>query len=159
MPSSVQFVPSATWLAWQVPLPSQVSGWSQSELALEPQLAAAALKPFAGQEVCVPSQVSATSHSPAAARHTVPAFPAGCVHAGAPTVPLHTSVVHTMPSSVQLVPADLTVSEGQVDEPLCASAMSWPTVAFDALFEPVAPAAACNASALSALASLVPLEV
>jgi len=82
----------------------------------------------AGQTVLVPVQVSATSHPPTAARHTVPAFPAACVHAGAPTVPLHTSAVHTMPSSVQLVPAALTVSGGQLVL-AGASAMSWPMLA------------------------------
>jgi hypothetical protein len=33
---------------------------------------------LAGQVVLVPVQVSATSHGPAAARQTAPAFPAGC---------------------------------------------------------------------------------
>src|SRR5207253_1276251 len=114
-----------------------------------------ALKALAGQVVLVPVQLSATSHSPAAARHTAPAFPAGCVHVT--LVPLHTSVVHTLPSSVQPVPASLTVSAGQV-VPAGASAMSWPMVAFDAVFAPVAPRAACAASALSE-AVLVELEV
>src|SRR5207253_2239130 len=68
----------------------------------------------AGHVALVPVQVSAMSHPPAAARHTVPAFPAACVHAGAPTVPLHTSAVHTLPSSVQLVPAAFTVSGEQL---------------------------------------------
>src|SRR5437773_49097 len=114
----------------------------------------------AGQVVLVPVQLSATSHSPAAARHTAPAFPAGCVHVGAPTVPLHTSAVHTLPSPVQLVPAAFTVSGGQLVL-WGASAMSWPMVAVfpvDA-FEPVAPAVACATSALSKAASLVPFEL
>src|SRR2546428_161351 len=118
-----------------------------------------ALKASVGHVVLVPVQVSATSHSPAAARHTVPAFPAACVHAGAPTVPLHTSLVHTLPSSVQLVPAAWTVSAGQLKLP-GASAMSWPIRAVfpvDA-FDPVAPAVACDASALSEAASVEPLE-
>src|SRR5881397_1626436 len=89
-----------------------------------------------------PGQVSATSHSPAAGRHTVPplpggcwqlvlvpsqvsavqgspssghaapAFPAGCVHVV--LVPLHTSAVQGLPSSVQAVPFDLKTSLGQV---------------------------------------------
>src|SRR3989449_2676824 len=58
-----------------------------------------------------PGQVSATSHSFAAARHTAPALPAGCVHAA--LVPLHTSVVHALPSSVQVVPLALKTSVGQ----------------------------------------------
>src|SRR5207244_1620679 len=114
----------------------------------------------AGHVALVPVQLSATSHSPAAARQTVPAFPAACVHAGAPTVPLHTSAVHTLPSSVQLVPAAFTVSGGQLVL-WGASAMSWPMVAVlpvDA-FEPVAPALACATSALSEAASLVPFEL
>src|SRR2546426_402971 len=113
----------------------------------------------AGQVVLVPVQVSAMSHPPTAARHTVPAFPAACVHVGAPTVPLHTSAVHTLPSSVQLVPAAFTVSGGQLAL-WGASAMSWPMVAVlpvDA-FEPLAPAAACATSALSE-AALVELDV
>ena len=111
-----------------MPLPSQVSGWSQSELALEPQLVPAALKLSVGQVVWVPSQFSATSHSPAARRQTAPALPAGCVHVGAPTVPLHTSIVHGLLSPVQLVPAALTVSGGQL-ELAGASAMRWLMVA------------------------------
>ena len=73
----------------------------------------------------VPVQVSARSHSFTAARQTVPVFPAGCVQAGEPTVPLHTSVVQTLPSSVQAVPADLTASAGHVVlEPVQVSARS-----------------------------------
>src|SRR5437773_925453 len=119
----------------------------------------AVLMASAGQAVLVPVQVSAMSHPPTAARHTVPAFPAACVHVGAPTVPLHTSAVHTLPSSVQLVPAAFTVSGGQLAL-WGASAMSWPMLAVfpvDA-FAPLAPAAACATSALSE-AALVELDV
>src|SRR3989475_7815006 len=70
-----------------------------------------ALKASVGQAVLVAVQLSAMSHSPATARHTVPAFPAGCVHVA--LVPLHTSVVHTLPSSVQVVPLALRTSVGQ----------------------------------------------
>src|SRR3989441_530400 len=70
-----------------------------------------ALKVSVGQAVLVPVQLSAPSHSPATARHTVPAFPAGCVHVA--LVPLHTSMVHTLPSSVQVVPLALKTSVGQ----------------------------------------------
>src|SRR2546422_11414286 len=70
-----------------------------------------ALKVSVGQAVLVPVQLSAMSHSPATARHTVPAFPAGCVHVA--LVPLHTSMVHTLPSSVQVVPLALKTSVGQ----------------------------------------------
>src|SRR5206468_5270218 len=71
-------------------------------------------KASAAQVVLVPLQVSAASQGPAAARHTVPAFPAGCVQRGLLTVPLHVSVVQTLPSSVQAVPAALTTLVGQV---------------------------------------------
>src|SRR5437867_12112391 len=85
--------------------------------------------------IIAPGQVSATSQSFAAARHTAPAFPAACwqlvlvplhvsVVQGSPSsrhvapafpagcvqlalVPLHTSVVQGLPSSVQDVPLDL----------------------------------------------------
>src|SRR2546428_3409501 len=70
-----------------------------------------ALKVSVGQAVLVPVQVSARSHSLSAARHTVPAFPAGCAHVA--LVPLHTSMVHTLPSSVQVVPLALKTSVGQ----------------------------------------------
>src|SRR5919198_1280685 len=55
----------------------------------------------AGQVGLVPVQVSSTSHAPAAARHTVPAFPAGWVH----DPPLHKSLVHGLVSSAQAVPS------------------------------------------------------
>ncbi len=44
----------------------------------------------------------------------MPALPARCVQAGAPTVPLHTSGVQTLPSLVHAVPAALTASAGQL---------------------------------------------
>src|SRR5439155_601181 len=78
------------------------------------QAVPAALTTLVGQVVLVPVQVSAVSHSLTAARHTVPAFPAGCVDAGALLLPLHTSVVQGLPSSVQAVPAALPASAGQV---------------------------------------------
>src|SRR3989442_1301711 len=87
------------------------------------QVVPLALKRSVGQAVLEPAQVSATSHSPAAARHAAPAFPAGCVQAGAPTVPSHTSVVQGLPASVQAVPAALTGSAGHVAlEPVQLSA-------------------------------------
>src|SRR5205823_14591854 len=67
-------------------------------------------KPLAGQLVLVPVQASAASQGPAVARHTVPAFPAGCVHVA--LVPLQTSRVHTLPSSVHAVVLDLKPSVG-----------------------------------------------
>src|SRR5204862_47805 len=108
-------------------VPALPAGWWQRGLSVLPlhvsvvqtlpssvQADPAALTPLAAQVVLVPVQVSARSHSLVTARHTVPAFPAGCVQATEPTVPLHTSVVQTLPSSVHAVPAALTASAGQV---------------------------------------------
>src|SRR5207245_1660652 len=60
--------------------------------------------------VFVPSQTSATSQSPAAARHSVPALPAGCWHVS--LVPSQVSVVHGLPSSVHAVPLGCFASVG-----------------------------------------------
>jgi hypothetical protein len=74
---------------------------------------------------------------------------------------LHTSVVHGLLSSVQPVPAGLTVSAAQLKLG-GASAMSWLIWAVAVLgapdcvaFEPLAPGLACNTSALSEEASVV----
>src|SRR5438094_43890 len=56
----------------------------------------------AGQVELVPVQVSARSHSAAAARQTAPALPTGCWQST--LVPLHWSRVQALPSSVQAVP-------------------------------------------------------
>src|SRR5439155_371174 len=66
----------------------------------------------AGQTVLEPVQVSARSHSPAVGRHVAPAFPAGCWHAS--LEPSQASVLHGLPSSVQLVPVALFASAGQL---------------------------------------------
>ncbi len=119
---SVTHVPAALliWVrqapvgCWQVLwMPSH---WSKVQVLVSAvQAVPAGMTASAGQVVLVPVQVSAMSHPPdTAARHTVPAFPAGCVQATEPTVPLHTSVVQTLPSSVHAVPAALTASAGQV---------------------------------------------
>jgi hypothetical protein len=124
--SGVQAVPAGlTALVGQVVLvPSQVSATSHSLTAARHTVPA--LPPWSGGQVMlVPSQVSATSHTLTAARHTVPACPAGCVQAGEPEMPLHTSVVQVLPSSVQAVPAALTASAGHVAlEPVQLSARS-----------------------------------
>src|SRR5947207_2996979 len=82
-----------------------------SDVAL-PALPLLALVAPRNPMLVAPGQVSATSHSFAAARHTVPAFPAGCVHVA--LVPLHTSVVQGSPSAVQAVPLGWKASVGQV---------------------------------------------
>src|SRR2546427_7640768 len=82
---------------------------SEVALAALPLLALAA--PWKAMLVA-PGQVSATSHSFTAARHTTPALPAGCVQVA--LVPLHTSVVQGSPSSVQAVLLGWKASVGQV---------------------------------------------
>src|SRR5262249_12804183 len=65
-----------------------------------------------GHVVEVPSQVSATSQSPASARQTVPALAGGCWHRL--LVPLHWSVVHGSPSDVHAAPLGRLASAGQL---------------------------------------------
>src|SRR5437667_447228 len=81
-----------------------------SDVAL-PALPLLALAAPRNPMLTAPGQVSATSHSFAAARHTTPAFPAGCVHPA--LAPSHTSLVQALPSSVQVVPLALKTSVGQ----------------------------------------------
>src|SRR6185436_18843941 len=57
------------------------------------------------------SQLSARSQSPAAARHTAPAFPAGCVQLF--PLPSQTSRVQTFASSVHAESTAFTASAGQ----------------------------------------------
>src|SRR6185295_1498051 len=52
------------------------------------------------------------SHTPATGRHSVPAWPAGCVQAV--LLPSQTSAVQIWPSSGHAVPADFTASAGQL---------------------------------------------
>src|SRR5204862_7449757 len=82
-----------------------------SEVAL-PALPLLALAAPWNVMLVAPGQVSATSHSFTAARHTAPALPAGCVQVA--LVPLHTSLVHGSLSSVQAVPLGWKRSVGQV---------------------------------------------
>src|SRR5438034_749839 len=103
--SAVQAVPARMTAS-----AGQVVQWLPSAVQADP----AALTASAGQVVLAPVQVSARSHSLTVARHTVPAWPAGCVQRGLPTVPLQVSVVQGLPSSVQADPADLTVLAGLV---------------------------------------------
>src|SRR5207247_3717020 len=57
------------------------------------------------------SQASATSQSPAAARHSMPTLPAACWQVV--LVPSQVSVVHGLPSSVHAVPLCFVASAGQ----------------------------------------------
>src|SRR5204863_27089 len=69
------------------------------------------LKVSVGQVVLVPVQLSAASHTLPAARHTAPAFPAGCWQVT--LVPSHWSRVQALVSAVQVVPLAFLASVGQ----------------------------------------------
>src|SRR5438552_9628990 len=72
---------------WQVLLLPSHSSYVQGLVSAVQAVPAGCFR-SGGQLVLDPVHVSATSHPPAAARHTAPAFPAGCVHVA--LVPLHT---------------------------------------------------------------------
>src|SRR5437899_2793674 len=107
---------------WQVSLvPSQVSVVHGLLSSVHP----VPLGSFAsaGHAVFVPSQASATSQTPAAARHGVPGLPAGCWQVS--LVPSQVSVVHGLLSSVHPVPLGSFASAGHaVFVPSQASATS-----------------------------------
>src|SRR5437773_2129217 len=126
--------------------------------------------------LAVPGQFSATSHSPAAPRHTKPL---DCTTSAGQLVlvPVHTSsgsqvspepVRHSAPAfpagcwQATLAPSHCSSVPGPQPELGGASAMSWLRFALVSVadFEPVEPTVACNASALSEAASvLVPPEL
>ena len=124
LPSLVQAVPAGLFAsAGQVAVePVQFSAGSHSPA--EPrQTVVAGSKASAGQTVLVPVQLSSTSQSPAAGRQTAPALPAGCWQSA--LEPSHSSRLHGLPSSVQVVPAGLLSSAGQLaDVPVQFSAGS-----------------------------------
>src|SRR5204863_264807 len=108
-------VVAGSWLVWQEPPPLHVSGLSQTVSALLPHVVPAGSKLSEGQ-LPAPSQFSATSHSPAAARH--------CVVAGSWLVwhappPLNVSGLSQMVSALlpHVVPAGSKPSEGQLPLP------------------------------------------
>src|SRR5437867_2076641 len=91
-------LPAGCWQVLLMPL-----HWSSVQgLVSAVQAVPFAFLASAGQLVLVPSQLSATSHSPPTARQTAPALPAGCWQTV--LVPLHWSRVQALPSSVQAVP-------------------------------------------------------
>ena len=91
------------------PVPVQCSATSQMP-ATARQVVVDDAKPSPGQLELVPVQVSVTSQMPAELRQTVPALPAGCVQLL--PVPSQTSVVQTLPSSVQSEPLGFFASAG-----------------------------------------------
>src|SRR5262245_48893400 len=80
-------------------VPSQAS--ALHGLPSSVQAVPAGLATSDGHAGAIPLQLSATSHSSAAGRQTVPAWPAGCTHVPSPS---HWSSVHTLPSSAHAVP-------------------------------------------------------
>src|SRR5207244_5575634 len=111
--SAVHAVPAALLAsAGQLgPVPGQFSAGSHSPAEAR-QTVLEGLKASAGQTVLDPVQLSSTSQAPAAARHTVPAFPAGCWQSL--LLPLHSSRLHGLPSSVHAVAAARLASAGQL---------------------------------------------
>ena len=68
----------------------------------------------AGHVAELPLQTSSRSHAPTPARHTIPAFPAGCWHD--PDEPSHWSRVQGFPSLVHAVATGSFAFAGQVVE-------------------------------------------
>src|SRR5204863_3778080 len=117
---SAPALPAGCWQELLVPL-----HWSSVQgLVSAVQAVPDAFLASVGQVVLDPVQVSATSHSPAPARQTVAALPAGCWQLV--LVPSHWSRVQGLPSSVQAVPlAFRGPSAGHVElEPVQVSGRS-----------------------------------
>src|SRR5207244_4327638 len=93
LPALVHAVPAALLAAVGQfgPFPAQFSAASHSPPVPYTTLFRS-LKASVGQTVLEPVQLSSTSHTPAAARHTVPAFPAGCWQSS--LLPSHSSRLH-----------------------------------------------------------------
>jgi hypothetical protein len=100
--SAVHAEPSVLGGCWQAALEPSHSSLVHS-FASSVQLVAFGFL-VSTHAVEAPSQVSAMSHSPAAARQGAPALPAGCEHEPALS---HSSSVHGLVSEVQGVPAAL----------------------------------------------------
>src|SRR5690242_9085058 len=86
--SQVSGTPLAHWPDWQLPF----------EVQRSPHGVPLGTNPSPGHGAPPPAHVSATSHTVAGARHTVPAGSGGCVQLPEPS---HTSAVHALPSSPQ----------------------------------------------------------
>ena len=96
-------------------VPSQVSLGSHISPDPARQTKVLGRTPSGGQVALLPVHVSATSHTSAAARHTVPALPGACWQRL--LLPLQVSVVHGLPSSVHAVPLVLNVQLAAQHEP------------------------------------------
>src|SRR5439155_24509603 len=103
LPSSAHVAPALPTGCWQVLLvPSHWSRVQGLPSSVQP-IPLAFLTSVVGQVALEPVQVSARSHSPAAARQTEPALPAACWQVE--QVPLNWSRRQVLPSSVQSAPA------------------------------------------------------
>jgi hypothetical protein len=123
LPSSVHPVPFGFFMsAGHVSAtPSHVSSWSHSAAAARQTNDESCFE--SEQRVDDPVHLSSRSQGPLEALQVVPGLPATCWHNG--LVPLHVSVVHTLPSSAQAAPIAFFPSDGHAsDTPLQASAMS-----------------------------------
>src|SRR5207245_2404094 len=112
LPVSVQAVPAEVLASAGQPalVPVQCSAGSHSPA--EPrQNVLDDLKASAGQAVLDPVQVSSASHTLAAARHTAPAFPAGCWQAS--LLPSHSSRLPGLPPSAPAFRSEVLASAGQ----------------------------------------------
>src|SRR5437016_5833540 len=96
-------------------VPSQVSLGSHISPDPARQTKVLGRTPSGGQVALLPVHDSATSHTSAAARHTVPALPGACWQRL--LLPLQVSVVHGLPSSVHAVPFALNVQSAAQHEP------------------------------------------
>src|SRR5207249_4037083 len=150
--SSVHAVPAGSFASpGQVARESVVCGAGSHSPAEARQTGVEGSKALAGQAVLVPVQVSSTSQTPAAERHTVPALPAGCWQALC--VPSHSSRLQGLPSSVHAVPAGSFASPGQValDPVQCSAGSHSPAEARQTVVE--------GSKALAGQAVLVPVQV
>ena len=73
---SLQLVPSVTWFAWQLPLPSQLSAASHSPVLLDPHAVPATVFGC----VHTPAPHTSAVHSLLSAVHAVPSAAAGFEH-------------------------------------------------------------------------------
>jgi hypothetical protein len=114
---------------WQVAPALPAGCWQEAVVPLHVSIVQAfpssvhavpfALSPL-GHAVELPEQVFAVSHSPPEEWHVAPELPAGCWHAV--LVPLHASVVQTLPSGGQNVPEGAAVIVPSSQNP----APEWP---------------------------------
>src|SRR5262245_8607625 len=143
----------------QCPAPSQESVPSQAPPFEVPvQLVVSGLKPSAGQAPDEPVQLSATSHSPAAARQMVVAVRKPSLQCPAPSQESVPSQAPPFEVPVQLVVSGLKPSAGQApDEPVQLSATSHsPAAARQVVVDDRKPSLQCPAPSQESVPSQAP---